>query len=52
MAVIIENGGFGSVSAAPIAGLLIEQYVTGGVARQHVVDAMLKFVPRSSEVRR
>jgi penicillin-binding protein 2 len=52
VAVIIENGGFGSVSAAPIAGLLIEQYVTGGVARQHVVDAMLKFVPRSSEVRR
>src|SRR5690606_21262182 len=29
VAVIIENGGFGSVSAAPIASLIIEQYVTG-----------------------
>lgn len=52
VAVIIENGGFGSVSAAPIAGLLMEQYVTGEVKRKHVVDAMLNFVPRSSEVRR
>lgn len=52
IAVIIENGGFGSISAAPIAGLLIEQYVTGEIKRPHVVNLVLNFVPRSSEVRR
>jgi penicillin-binding protein 2 len=52
VAVIVENGGFGSVSAAPIASLLIEQYLLGEVKRTHVVELMKNFVPRRSEVRR
>lgn len=52
VAVIIENGGFGSISAAPIASLLIEQYLTGELNRPNVVNAVLNFVPRKSEVRR
>lgn len=52
VAVIVENGGFGSVSAAPIASLLIEQYLTGEVKRTHIVELMKNFVPRRSEVRR
>lgn len=52
VAVIIENGGFGSISAAPIASLLIEQYLTGGLSRPNVKNRMLNFVPRSSEVQR
>lgn len=52
VAVIIENGGFGSVSAAPIASLMIEQYMTGEVRRPQLVNQMLNFVPRSSTVNR
>lgn len=52
VAVIVENGGFGSISAAPIASLLIEQYLTGEVKRQNVLNVVLNFVPRKSEVRR
>jgi penicillin-binding protein 2 len=50
VAVIIENGGFGSVSAAPIASLLIEQYVSGEIRRKNVVDVVMNFVPRESNV--
>lgn len=46
MAVLVENAGFGSISAAPIAGLMIEQYLTGDIARQHVLDYVLNFRPR------
>jgi penicillin-binding protein 2 len=52
VAVIIENGGFGSISAAPIASLLIEQYLSGEVKRENVKNAVLNFVPRKAEVRR
>ncbi len=52
VAVIIENGGFGSISAAPIASLLIEQYLTGELKRPNVLNAVLNFVPRKAEVRR
>lgn len=52
VAVIIENGGFGSVSAAPIASLLMEQYLTGEIRRPRLVQDMLNFVPRSSDVAR
>lgn len=52
VAVIIENGGFGSVSAAPIASLLIEQYMNGEVRRQNLLRDMLNFVPRDSNVQR
>jgi len=52
VAVIIENGGFGSISAAPIASLLIEQYLSGEVKRANVKNVVLNFVPRKAEVRR
>ncbi len=35
--VIIENAGFGSTAAAPIASLMIEQYLTGEVKRPELV---------------
>lgn len=50
VSVIIENGGFGSVSAAPIASLIIEKYVTGEINRPRVLDLVLNFVPRESNV--
>lgn len=50
VAVIIENGGFGSVSAAPIASLLIEQYINGEIRRPNLVNMMLNFVPRDSNI--
>ena len=37
--VIVENAGFGSTAAAPIASLLIEQYLRGTVTRPEVVTA-------------
>lgn len=37
---IIENAGFGSTVAAPIASLLIEQYLAGEVSRPHLVEAV------------
>lgn len=43
ISVIVENAGYGSVWAAPIASLMIEQYLTGGVNRgwfeQRVLEA-------------
>ena len=45
VAVLVENAGFGSVSAAPIASLLIEQYITGEIKRKWVYDKMINFVP-------
>lgn len=44
--VLIENGGYGSVSAAPIAALLIEQYLTGEIKRQNVYNYVKNFAPR------
>ena len=45
IAVLTENTGFGSQSAAPIASLIIEQYLTGEVKRQHVIDYVLYEFP-------
>ena len=36
IAVYVENAGFGGQSAAPIAGLMIEQYLTDSVSRKHM----------------
>lgn len=49
--VLVENGGYGSVSAAPVAALLIEKYLTGEVNRTHVYDYVKNFEsrPTSSE---
>ncbi|MBR7102734.1 MAG: penicillin-binding protein 2, partial [Tidjanibacter sp.] len=38
ISVYVENGGFGSTVAAPIAGLIIEKYLTGSVERTWLVD--------------
>ena len=46
VAVLVENGGYGSISAAPIASLLIEQYLTGEVDRSYVYNYVKNFEPR------
>lgn len=40
IAVYVENSGFGGTWAAPIASLIIEQYLTGKIERQDVVKRM------------
>jgi penicillin-binding protein 2 len=49
VAVLVENAGFGSVSAAPIASLMIEKYMTGEIKRQWIYDRMLNFEPEPEE---
>ncbi|MGF1671262.1 MAG: penicillin-binding protein 2 [Balneolaceae bacterium] len=46
VAVLMENSGFGSISAAPVASLLIEKYLTGAVNRTHVYNYVLNFKPK------
>ncbi len=50
IAVLTENSGFGSISAAPVASLIIEQYLKGEIERQHVLNYVLNFQPRVREV--
>lgn len=45
VAVMVENAGYGSISAAPIASLLIEKYLTGSVNRSYVYDYVKDFEP-------
>lgn len=45
IAVLMENSGFGSVSATPVASLLIEQYLTGTTTREHIYNHVLNFLP-------
>jgi penicillin-binding protein 2 len=43
IAVMVENAGFGATWAAPIASLMIEQYLTGKHdTRKHILERMLK----------
>ena len=49
VAALVENAGYGSLSAAPIASLLIEKYITGTIERQWIYDKMLNFEPREEE---
>jgi penicillin-binding protein 2 len=42
MAVYVENSGFGGTWAAPIASLLMEQYLTDTITRPDVVKKMLE----------
>jgi len=49
IAVLTENSGYGSISAAPIASLLIEQYLSGEVDRSYVMNYVLNFVPKPLE---
>lgn len=46
IAVLMENSGFGSVSATPIASLLIEKYLTGEIKREHIYNHVLNFRAR------
>lgn len=46
VAVLVENGGYGSISAAPIASLLVEQYMSGEIDRSYVYDYVKTFEPR------
>ena len=46
VAVLLENSGFGSISAAPIASLIIEQYLHGEIRRNHVLNYVYNFQPR------
>lgn len=49
VAVLIENGGYGSISAAPIASLLVEQYLTGEIDRKYVYNYVKTFEPRKQK---
>jgi len=42
IAVYVENSGFGGTWAAPIASLLIEQYLTDSIARPDLMKRMLE----------
>jgi penicillin-binding protein 2 len=46
IAVLTENAGFGSISATPIASLVMEKYLTGEINRPHVYEHVLNFQPR------
>jgi penicillin-binding protein 2 len=42
VAVVVENGGYGSTWAAPIASLMIEKYLTDTITRPHFETKMLE----------
>ncbi|RLD57287.1 MAG: penicillin-binding protein 2 [Bacteroidetes bacterium] len=42
MSVIVENSGYGSTWAAPIASLLIEKYLNDTITRKHIEKRMLE----------
>ncbi|MGK7371390.1 MAG: penicillin-binding transpeptidase domain-containing protein, partial [Candidatus Halalkalibacterium sp. M3_1C_030] len=48
VAVLVENAGYGSISAVPIASLLIEKYLSGKIKRNYVYDYVKNFEPRDS----
>ena len=41
ISVVVENAGWGAVWAAPIASLMIEQYLTGQVRRPEIEQNMV-----------
>lgn len=49
VAVLVENAGYGSISAAPIASLVVEQYLLGEIKRKHVYKYVKEFKPRNSD---
>jgi len=44
VAVVVENAGFGATWAAPVASLMMEQYLTGTVQRKHIYNKMVSTV--------
>ncbi len=49
MAVYVENAGFGASWAAPIASLMIEQYLQGKTKRQWLEDYVIRFEKKKDE---
>jgi penicillin-binding protein 2 len=49
IAVVVENAGFGSTWACPIASLLIEQYITKQIARPELYNRMSNSYPKEDE---
>ncbi|AXJ01855.1 peptidoglycan glycosyltransferase [Cyclonatronum proteinivorum] len=45
IAVLLQNAGFGSISAAPVAAMMFEQYFHGEIRRPHIYRMMLEFEP-------
>lgn len=43
VAVLVENGGYGSQSASPIASLLVEKYLTGKIDRPYIYKRVKEF---------
>ena len=41
VAVVVENAGFGATWAAPVATLMMEQYLTGTIRRKHIYNKMV-----------
>ena len=44
--VFLENAGFASTSAAPIASLILEKYLTGEVNRPYTYNYVMNWVPK------
>lgn len=49
VAVLMENSGYGSISSAPVASLVMEQYFLGEIKRQNVLNYVLDFKPHITE---
>lgn len=45
VAVLMENGGFGSLSAGPVGTLMVEYYLKGEISRPHVLEHLRTYVP-------
>ena len=50
--VFLENAGFASSSAAPIATLLHEKYYTGTISRSNIYDYVKNWVPKEDNSQR
>lgn len=48
IAVVVENAGFGSIYAAPIFSLLVEQYIKGKIVRTELQDRITNIVTNSN----
>ena len=48
VAVVVENAGFGATWAAPIASLMIEQYLTGEIKRKDLKNRIANAVINES----
>ena len=49
IAVVVENAGFGSTWACPIASLLIEQYLTKNISRPELYNRISNSYPKAEE---